>query len=223
MSTSGSEDFTLTAQDIIARAMRAAKIIRPGENPKASEAADAQTTLNLILKTWGTKERLWIRTEVSVTLVAAQTAYVLTDARRVDSVRRRIAGIDTPLNDLSRSDYELLPNKSGTGTPVSYYFDPQRTTRTLNVWPAPTAAIAANTTLRVTYHRVIEDIDALSNEADVPQEWLEALTFALAYRLGAEYGSDSLPYLKDTRDQLVADLTAQDQDMGSVYFQVACV
>jgi hypothetical protein len=220
MSTSGSTNFTLNARELITRAFRQAKIISAGENPKASESDDALKTLNLLLKTWATKERLWIREERAVTLIAATDSYAMSDARRVESVRRRTNGIDTPLNLLNRVDYDLLPNKAGSGIPVSAWFDPQRSTRRLYVWPVPTAAIAANTTLRVTVRRVIEDIDTLDDDFDMPQEWLEALSFSLAYRLGAEYGSDVLAYLKDTSESLVKDLEAQDQDMESLFLQV---
>lgn len=219
MATSGSVDFGLTAREIIAEAFKVAKIVSAGETPTADEMSDAETTLNLLLKTWSAKEHLWIRTEGSQALTASTASYAITGARRMLSVRRRTSSIDTPMNELSREEYYDLPTKSGTGMPVSWYFDPQRSTRTLYIWLTPTAAIAANTVLHFTYLRVIEDIDDLENDPDVPQEWLEALVYALAARLALAYGSDALQNVTAIANGLVNDLSAQDQEPVSVYFQ----
>ena len=136
------------------------------------------------------------------------------------SVRRRINGIDTPMNVLSRDEYDALPNKSGQGMPVSWYFDPQRSARTLYVWLVPTTALAASVSLKYTYLRVIEDVDALDNDPDVPQEWLEALVYSLSDRLANSYGENN-PALSAFAAQLVRDLSSQDQESASLFIQPA--
>ncbi len=219
MATSGSVDFSLTAREIIAEAFKVAKIVSGGETPTATEMSDAETTLNLMLKTWSAKEHLWIRTEGTQALTASTASYAITGARRMLSVRRRASSIDTPMNELAREEYYDLPTKSATGTPVSWYFDPQRATRTLYIWPTASAAVATSTVLHFTYLRVIEDIDALENDPDVPQEWLEALVYSLAARLALSYGSDALQAVTSIANGLVSDLSGQDQEPVSVYFQ----
>lgn len=219
MATSGSVDFSMDAREIITEAFRTAKIISPGETPTADEMDDGERKLNLLLKTWSAKEHLWIKSEGSKALIASTASYAITGARRMLSVRRRTSNIDTPMNELAREEYYDLPTKAGTGTPVSWYFDPQRTTRTLYVWPTPTTAIAANTVLHFTYLRVIEDIDALENDPDLPQEWLEALIYSLAARLAQAYGSDALSNVSAIAAGLLKDLSAQDQEPVSIYFQ----
>lgn len=219
MATSGSVDFSLNAREIITEAFQTAKILAAGETPKADEMADGERKLNLMLKTWSAKEHLWIKTEGTTALTATTQSYAITGARRMLSVRRRTSSIDTPMNELAREEYYDLPTKSATGMPVSWYFDPQRTTRTLYVWPTASTAIAATTALHYTYLRVIEDIDALDNDPDVPQEWLEALVYSLAARLAQAYGSDQLQTLTAIANGLVSDLSAQDQEPVSVYFQ----
>lgn len=220
MATSGSTDFTMDSRQVITSAFVNAKIYAPGETITAEDMASGQEALNLMLKTWSAKEHLWIVSEGNAALVAGQAAYVVPEARRVRSVRRRINGIDTPMNVLSRDEYDLLPNKVGAGMPVSYYFDPQRATRTLYLWLVPTAAIAAQATLRYTYLRVIEDVDALDNDPDVPQEWLEALVYSLSDRLANSYG-DNNPALTAFAAQLVRDLSSQDQESASMFIQPA--
>lgn len=219
MATSGSVDFSLTAREIITEAFQTAKVIAAGETPTADELEDGERKLNLMLKSWGAKEHLWIKTEGTQALTATTASYAITGARRMLSVRRRTSSIDTPMNELSREEYYDLPTKSATGTPVSWYFDPQRSTRTLYIWPTASTAVAANTTLYFTYLRVIEDIDALENDPDVPQEWLEALIYNLAAKLALAYGSDMYPVLRVEAAQLLKDIEAQDQEPVSVYFQ----
>lgn len=218
MAVSGSTDFNMDARQVVTSAFINAKIYSPGETITAEDMDSGQEALNLMLKTWSAKEHLWIKAEGSVTLVAGQAAYAVADARRVWSVRRRVNGIDTPMNLLSREEYYDLPNKAGAGMPVSWYFDPQRSTRTLYLWLVPPASIAANTALNYTYSRVIDDIDALENDPDVPQEWLEALIYALADRLANSYGADNAT-LTAFAAKLVKDLSDQDQESASLFLQ----
>lgn len=219
MATSGSVDFSLTAREIITEAFQTAKVIASGETPTADELTDGERKLNLMLKTWSAKPHLWIRTEGSQVLTASTASYAITGARRMESVRRRTSNIDTPLNELARQEYYDLPTKTATGTPVSWYFDPQRSIRTLFVWPTASTAVAAATVLHYTYMRVIEDIDDLENDPDVPQEWLEALIYSLAAKLALSYGSDTYQAMTLEAARLMGDLTSQDQEEASVYFQ----
>lgn len=222
MATSGSVDFALIGGEVIQKAFEVAKIVAPGESPTAAESDGAKLDLNLMLKTWSAKPHLWIRTEGSQALTASTASYAITGARRLESVRRRTSNIDTPMNELARREYYDLPTKSATGMPVSWYFDPQRSTRSLYIWPAPSAAIAANTVLHFTYMRVIEDVDALSNDLDMPQEWLEAVIYNLAVRLAGQYtdrsGAD-VSVLRAEAKALLDDLAAQDQEETSISFR----
>lgn len=218
MATSGSVDYSITSRQVIKHALLILRVLASGEDPSGDEADDALTALNLMLKTWGATGRLWLKTEGSTALVLAQAGYSLSTARRILSVRRRTSSIDTPLNELSRDEYYDLPTKSGIGTPVSWYFDPQRSSRTLYVWPTPSVTVAANTTLQYTYQRVIEDVDALDNDIDVPQEWLEALAYNLADRLMLQFGVDDVRITRRA-EILLAEMTADSQETASVYFQ----
>lgn len=223
MATSGTIDFTLTSRQIISRAMRVIRVIPLGEDPTASEANDAIDALNLLLKTWGANKHLWLYAEGSQVLTATTQSYALTGVMRVTSVRSRTGGIDLPLIELSKSDYFDLPTKSATGTPVNWYFDPLRSSKTLYIWPTASTGVAAATTLKYTYTRFIEDVDALDNEADVPQEWLEALTYSLSDRLAFTYGATPVP-ATDRRyatmgEQLVAMISVSDEEPGSLYLQ----
>lgn len=192
MTTSGSTNFNLVANQIIEKAFNRLGVASEGEAISARMYADGLESLNLMVKAWGAREHLWLRTEASVTLVASQASYALATLflqkpMRVVEVRRRISGIDTPLTEYSRQTYTEQPNKSVASVPVAFYYDPQATTGTLYVWPAPSTATAASTTLQLTYLRKMQDFDNSNDDADLPQEWLDALIWNLADSLSTEY------------------------------------
>lgn len=221
MSTSGSTDFSLNSREIIDEALRLLGVLQEGDSPTVARATEALNALNMMLKTWGASERLWLMTEGVVTLVANQAAYSLgTGVRRVLSVRRRISGLDTPMMQLSRQEYFDTPTKASAGTPNSWYFDPQRSARTLYIWQTADAPTAAVMTLPYTYTRIIEDIDTLDNDPDVPAEWLEVLVYNLATRLGPRYGNiDTTEYaaILSRAEELMKLLPTLDQEDASIY------
>lgn len=226
MATSGSTDWTLTSRQIVTTALQAIGVTSMGDTPGNEEADLALTHLNMCLKTWATMPKAFLLAEAGVALVASTATYSLPSARRVLEVRRRLSGIDVPITQMSRSDYFDLPDKAGEGNPISWWFDPQRATRLLYVYKVPSAAIAASTTLRYTYQRVIEDVDDLDNDPDVPQEWLEALTYALAARLIVPFrvitNSPAIAAeVKERAQVLIAQLSADGEDSASIFLQPA--
>lgn len=220
MPTSGTTTYELDARELITQALREIRVVASGQEPNANDARDAEVTLNLMLKTWTTHTHLWIVTAGNFPLVAGQMEYSVPNARRMISVRRRYTpGLtDTPMDLISRQEYDDLPNKFNLGTPVSAYFDAQRTARTLSLWPPASAAVALSSTIRYTYYRVIEDIDSLNNTADLPQEWLECIKVNLADRLMPQHNV-SYPEVTARAGALMQVLSGQDQEEVSVYLQ----
>lgn len=192
MSVSGSTNFSLNANQIIDKAFHRLGKASEGEAVSARMYEDGRSSLNLILKSkLGTSDRLSLRSEDSLSLVANQASYALTSPfpMRIPSVRRRnTSGYDVPLNELSRQEYFDLPNKTASpSVPVSFYFDAQRDNGVLYVWPAPDTNAASNYTLQYTYLRRIDDIDASTDDLDMPQEWLDPVIWLLADDLETEY------------------------------------
>lgn len=229
MATSGSTDFAQTSRQIVTTALELCGSIAIGDTPPTELAANGLLHLNLLLKTWATDPKLFILAEGSVTLSASTASYTASPvslARRIRGVRRRTSNIDTPLEPFSREEYLDEPAKTATGMPRGWYFDPQRATRTLYVVGVPDATIAASTTLRIDYERVIEDSDALDDDPDVPQEWLEALTYALAARLCTPLKvTTSAPQraaaITERAGVLYAQLTADSDERASVFLSPA--
>lgn len=164
---------------------------------------------------------------VDVDSGATVYAYTATDdlidrPLRLESVRRRNVSasspIDTPIGEMSRSDYFDLPVKTNTGLPNQFYYDPGRATGTLYIWPSP--SVVTNI-LKITYLRPIEDFDAATNDPDFPQEWLETLKYQLAVRIAPEYGVSLRPEITSMASVLLENMNSWDREPTSVYFQPA--
>jgi hypothetical protein len=192
MAVSGSTSFNLNTGQLIDKAFHRLGKASEGEAISARMYTDGLSSLNLILKSkLGVSDRLSLRTEGSVALIANQASYTLTDPfpARLMSVRlRSSAGVDVPLGELSRQEYFDLPNKATSpSVPVSWYFDPQRASGVLYVWPAPDTTAASEYTLQTTFLRRIDDMLASNDDLDMPQEWLDPVIWLLADDLETEY------------------------------------
>jgi len=225
MSTSGTDNFTLSANEIIALAFGKLAVGSEGEplTPKMYE--DGRSNLNLIAKTWSAQEHLWMRSQGTITPIAGKASYLLPKkAMRVLSARRKLAnGFEIPLTAWSRQEYLDQPNKTTSpSTPVNFYYDPQRTTGTVYLWPAPSAAVAPSITIEFDALYALDSIILSNDEFDVPSEWLEALVYALAVRLMPQYpvNDGNLANLViTTANALYADLKGWDEENTSIYLQ----
>lgn len=111
---------------------------------------------------------------------------------RIRNVRRRGEdGNDVPIFVFSRQEYFDTPNKTGEAPVVQVYYDPQLTTGTLYCWPTPDSA---NDRLFMTCDLPIDDFDSSSDSPDFPQEWLDALVWNLAARVGPSYSTPEPDY-----------------------------
>lgn len=191
MAVSGTVNFALDTDQIIEKAFHRLGKASEGEAVSARMYSDGLSSLNLIIKSkLGTSDRLFLRTQTQVILTANTASYALSPMPlRVLSVRRRdSSGRDVPLNVLSEQEYFDTPNKADApSVPVSYFFDPQTTSGTLYVWPAPSADAASEYTLQLTTIRRIDDMVSSSDSLDMPQEWLDPVIWMLADDLETEY------------------------------------
>jgi hypothetical protein len=191
MATSASTDYNLTAQQIINYALRKINVLSQHEAPSAEDADRALTEMNLMLKGWQRYEQLWRLTEGYVLLVANTAGYSMTPRPfRVYSVRyRNSSSEDTIMTRMSREHYFQLPDRTLNGIPTQWWFDPQRDTDSLYVWPVlETIDGTTPERLQVTYQRRYEDVDTLTENVDVPQQYLDVVGHNLAARLADSYG-----------------------------------
>lgn len=211
MATSGSNDFTLTSRQVVTFALRKLGVVEARESPSSEDMALGRENLNVMLKSLQNSiPNLWRMTEGSQALSAATASYALTTTKpfRIISARyRNAAGNDLPMCEMTRSEYYDLPRKSSTGTPTSFYFDPQRDSGTLYVWQV--LAAVTTETIQYTYQRRFEDVDSDDNHLDVPTDHLGVIGYSLAEMLMPDFGIDA------TRASLITSMAGRLRNQAS--------
>lgn len=181
-----------------------------GTTANATEAASALIELELMLKDWAKDGPfLFTKREATQALTANDADYTLSASLPVRIIEARYRDTSSPAHDipmqpLTRDEYFELPVKTATGVPTTYYFDPYGSGAggILYIWPL--LASATTEAIRYTYQRRIEDIDDLTNNLDIPQEYLGTVGYALADRLLDDYG---------VSDKVGDRITARAQEM----------
>ena len=139
------------------------------------------------------------------------------EAQRIHTDGSRIS-----VTELSRNEWENLPDLTDTGTPINFHYERKLGSGRFYIWPTADSIAVSAYTIELTYQSQIEDMDASTDDLDMPQEWLEPVIINLGYRLCGRYGALNVSQRKllkeDAKDAL--DL-AKDYDYteGSVYFQ----
>ncbi|MCP5004812.1 MAG: hypothetical protein GY941_12855 [Planctomycetes bacterium] len=198
MAVSGSNDFALTASDLITEARKKIGIHAAEEPISAAELVSGLKTLNIMLKAWQVEGVSFSQyTEGTITLTQSDYDLVFgsggdftTVPFDIIDVRITRNSIDTPMIELSREEYYALPQKDNEGFPTQWFYDRQRNGGTMYLWPAPDADAG---TLGFTYMAQIDDMDANANSLDLPTEWYEAVTYNLADRFSEELGLINSP------------------------------
>lgn len=232
MATSGSTDYSLSRNDVIREAFGLALQDGYGETISNEDYEAAARALNMMLKTWQAEGlRLWLTKEGSMTLTASKQSYTMGSGGnhterplRILSMRFRDSNSrDLPMERMSREEYFDLPVKSSSSSaPTQFYYDPGRAIGTLYIWP--TLASGTTGSVRFTYERPIEDLDANTDDFDLPQEWLETISYNLAVRLAPRYGAakgENFAEIKNAAVGLKARLDAWDDEPASIYRQPA--
>jgi len=136
---------------------------------------------------------------------------------KIISARRLNSGNEIQMFELSREEYFSYANKTATGIPTQFFYDPQRGTGKAYLWPTPSSV---DDVIRYTYLDELEIVSANTDTTDFPQEWMEYLVYNLAIRIAPLYGVQPDPAVMATAMQAQKNLELFDQDEGSVYFGV---
>jgi hypothetical protein len=230
MATSGSTNYSETTTSIIKDALLEIGAVSVDDVVDAPMHAHALRKLNRMIKAWQAKGfNLWRDTEGSVALVADQASYTFGGSTpdvsyrplRISSIRYRSAtGVDRPIVPImARQDYFDLPEKSASGTPTSFYYDPGLSQGTLYIWPVPSTVTTE--TLKITYSRSFEDFDNNADEPDLPQEWLDAIVLGLAAEMCAPLYPGNQALLADTKVRAMTALEEAsmfDRETASITF-----
>ncbi len=217
MATTG----TKTVLDIVTLGLRKSGIVAFGEVPSSDDAEAARQELELMLKGWQNKGyNLWTKTAGSQALTTA-AVYTMSPVRpmRILSARFKKNGIELPMQELTRQEYDDMPQKTTQGTPTTFYYDRQREAARLYVWPVLSAA--AGETIEYTYDREVDDVSNLTAVIDVPGEWWDAVVYNLAARLLESVALPKPPALVERAEVLLHEAGAFDRE-GSIWFGEPC-
>lgn len=123
---------------------------------------------------------------------------------------------DTVMTRCSRAEYVAYPNKNTLGKPANFYVDRQANP-VLVIYPTPTSQW---NNLFYTRVQMPEDIGSMSQNPPIPSRFLEAITSALAFRLGVKEGkgTDVIQMLKSLADEEYA--LARQEDIERVPLRI---
>jgi hypothetical protein len=152
----------------------------------AQDAVTARRSMNLIFRDWANwGVNLWTLEQITTDMVADTASYTLT-ARTLDVLTAimRITStdpdLDIPMERISIEEYHDLPDKTTTGRPNLYALVRGQSTPTLYVYPTPDDSTLDFVAWQIRY---MQDVGTAQQSPDVPQRFLPALIYRLAYEL----------------------------------------
>lgn len=124
---------------------------------------------------------------------------------------------DIPVTMVTTEEYLKLSNKSQEMYPLYLNYEPLLT-GTVKFWPRFSNG---ERVVVIRYHRALEDFDATGDTPDFPQEWNLPLIYELAVALAPTYNVEvtKLSTLRKERDKWVSEVSENDYEEGSIYFQ----
>jgi hypothetical protein len=207
------------AKDIITDAHRLIEVVGVEDELDGAQSQQGLRTLISMLKAWqGMGFYLWTVTTNRLNLSTANFATLGTyNPYKIQSVRYKENGLETPMQEMTRQEWDELPDKLTKGIPTMWYADYQLPRPKIHFWPSLATAptVVGSQTLEITYER---DIKAPNfwDTVDVPSEYEEAVLYGLADRLQDIYGrgNDRIT----ARAQVALGLAMASDREGSVFF-----
>ena len=124
--------------------------------------------------------------------------------------------VDSPMTEVSRSQYQGYSNKTATGTPTSFFIQRFIDRTTLTVYLTPGAAQDGNK-LNIYYARRIQDAGAYSNATNVHYRFVPCMTAGLAFYLAQKNAPQRAQELKLFYEDELARAVKEDADITSTY------
>lgn len=189
------------------------------------------TVLNTTDSTSTTVSAIDSRTQLSlaVDIFTSGETYEITTANislsrpdRILECNRIYNGNEVTMTPMSLQEYNQLPNKTQTGIPINYFYDPVLNNGNLYLWLTPGASEATDFQVEFVAQTQVNDMDNSTDLFDFPQEWYEPIRLNLAYKLSGKYGDLTMgekQMLKMNADQTLDDAKDFDQDDTSIFIQ----
>jgi len=192
----------MTANDLVAAAMKLLGAIAPGETATAAEAEDCRSALNIMLDGWNAERlQIFTITRQVFSLTVGQQAYTVGSGGNFNIARppriERISIIalnnplqplELPMEMLTFYGWQNIPVKDISSTlPLQVYDDGAFPLRNLSYWPIPSTAV--DTALY--YWTALSQFADLTTDYTFPPGYHEALLYNLAVRLAPTYGKST--------------------------------
>jgi len=243
-----SSTFTVSRDQIISLALRKLGVLELGDTPDSATIANASLALNLFIKQCATEGlKIWKVEELVIPMTNAQYTYVLGGSNSAlmydsfdtsfttpitDKPLKVIQGwyrnnqstppVDTPLQLLSKQEYNILGSKQSQGVANSVFYDVKQLNGILYVYLEPNSYVATNLNIHLVAQMPMNDLMRGQDVPDFPNEWMNTLVWNLADQLAIEYSvpqnhrQEIAARAKTYRDQL----TDWDVEPTSTFFQV---
>lgn len=213
MATSGSYNFELDVAEVIEEAYeRCGLEVRTGY-----DARTARRSLNLMFADWANRGlNLWTVSSATVTLTQGTATVTLgSDVVSILEVVLRRDNTDYVLNQISRTDYVTLPDKTTQGRPSQFWFNRQ-IEPVINLWAVP-----ENSTDQIIYYYVqrLEDADTLVNTTDMPFRFYPCMVAGLAYYTAMKRAPERLQILKGIYEEEFQRAAEEDEQRVSLKLQ----
>ena len=210
MATSGTRTFSLNVADAIEEAYELAGL----EARTSYDAITARRSLNIMFADWNNRGiQMWEVSKVELTLTEGTNEYSINsfDIDILDAyIEKTINNVvtDHSISRMDRNEYIGIPNKATKARPTQYWLE-RLTTPKIHLYPTP-----ENSTDKLVYYvwRTIEDIDAASQDVDVPNRFLPCLVSGLAYYLCLKKNTQKLPVLKQQYEQDFLNAIKYEED-----------
>ncbi|WP_298621538.1 MULTISPECIES: hypothetical protein [Pseudomonadota] len=203
----------MKVRDAVSDALRDLGVVALDEPLTMDSLAHGARVLDRMLRDWqGYGYCLWTKSVQSVPLVVGVGSYAL-PSRPVQILDvLYVDAAETPMERLSREEYDRLPNKATLGRPTCWHEVRGPAGSTLKIWPTPSAIASAS----VVYTREILDQESANADLDCPKEWRRAVVKNLAIELAPAYPSDVSLLMRQAGEALSLALGADRED--SVFF-----
>lgn len=112
------------------------------------------------------------------------------------------------LTPISREEWISYPNKQDQATPSSFYLDRQIIPR-LNLWPTPDNSYP---TLVFNQQTAIMDVNSLNQNIFIPQRFMNACRFSLAFEMALKFALDKADRLGMISQDAYASAAVEDEE-----------
>lgn len=220
MATSGVFTTNPEIADLVRESFERAQI--KAQDVQWAHIESAIRSANFVMQDFSSKGVKAYELKLVTQLVTGGTAaYTLTEGARIFTAVLRRDNIDIPILQISREDYEDIPNKTLTGRPSELFLDPATygvTPRTYYLWQVP-----ENSTdiVRMWVIRRPETINKLNQDAPIAFEWQDAFCDALGLRLAKKFNPSAVQMLAGDAPASFETARMADRDRAPVRFRMS--